>query len=237
MSLNDIYRFTLNNGQVIGVQEWDDGRWEQEGIDRDESYSLSGTDIIKTEWDDGRQEITTYRDSNNDGTYQKVSETYGSSQGDGGSKNSNTDSQDTDTVPSTTDNLLLTHNNARDLSENIALLYEAALDRMPDISGLNYWIDRAETGVSIVQIANSFINSNEFQEKYDASTDEAFLSQLYANVLDRAPDASGQDYWLGKMNQGMSQAEVLNSFAVSEENQSNSDWLSSMQETDIGWIL
>ncbi|MDR5900443.1 DUF4214 domain-containing protein [Halomonas vilamensis] len=126
---------------------------------------------------------------------------------------------------------------SKNLAENIALLYEAALDRMPDIGGLNYWIEQAAAGLSTAQIANSFIDSREFQERYDASTDEAFLFQLYANVLDRAPDASGQDYWIDKMNQGMSQAEVLNHFAISEENQTNASWLSGLQETDNGWVV
>tara|TARA_R110000751_G_scaffold297742_1_gene407404 strand:- start:119 stop:1222 length:1104 start_codon:yes stop_codon:yes gene_type:complete len=126
---------------------------------------------------------------------------------------------------------------SRSLAEHVTLLYEAGLDRMPDITGLNFWIEQAAAGVSTVEIADSFLNSLEFQERYDASTDESFLIQLYDNVLERTPDASGQDYWLEQMNQDMSQAEVLNHFAVSDENRANATWLPDIQETESGWII
>ncbi|MGM0983744.1 MAG: DUF4214 domain-containing protein [Pseudomonadota bacterium] len=123
------------------------------------------------------------------------------------------------------------------LAERVALLYEAALDRMPDISGLNYWIEKAAEGVSLTDISGYFIESTEFQEKYDASTDENFVDQLYLNVLDRMPDTPGKEYWLDKMSQGLSQAEVLNYFAISDENVANADWLSGLSESESGWIL
>lgn len=123
------------------------------------------------------------------------------------------------------------------LAEHVALLYSAALDRMPDISGLNYWIDKAAEGLSTVEISRYFIASDEFQEKYDVSSHEEFLDQLYLNVLDRTADAEGGAYWLDKMEQGMHQEEVLNYFAVSDENVNNSGWLAGLTETDNGWVL
>lgn len=126
---------------------------------------------------------------------------------------------------------------SQELAERVALLYEAALDRIPDISGLNYWIDRAGEGMSTREISGYFIESTEFQSKYDVSTQEEFLDRLYLNVLDRTADEVGKEYWLDKMSEGMPQEETLNYFATSDENISNASWLSGLSETDSGWVL
>ncbi len=71
----DLYRFDIRDGLVVGVQEWDDGRWKNERIDADEAYTLDGRDVLKTEWEHGYNEITRYSDPENDGLYVEVSET------------------------------------------------------------------------------------------------------------------------------------------------------------------
>ena len=72
----DLYRFDIVNGQITGVQEFDDGRWKNEGIDRDESYTLSGGDVQKREYDDGYLELTIYRDSDGDGVFSELRKSY-----------------------------------------------------------------------------------------------------------------------------------------------------------------
>jgi len=76
MSDTDYLRFTIEGSTVVAVEEFDDGRWEAEEIDSDESYSINGNTIIKTEYDDGRQEFTTYSDENGDGIYSEISKSY-----------------------------------------------------------------------------------------------------------------------------------------------------------------
>jgi hypothetical protein len=99
-------------------------------------------------------------------------------------------------------------------------LYQAAFGRTPDITGLGYWIAQADKGLSQHDIANSFVTSGEFNTLYGAAaSDGAFLTALYQNVLHRAPDQGGQDYWLGQMQHGMAHAEVLMAFSESTENQ------------------
>lgn len=71
---DDFYRFTLVNGQVVSLEERDDGRWQTEAPDQDESYHASGDLIIKTEREDNAVEMTTYADTNHDGIYQEISE-------------------------------------------------------------------------------------------------------------------------------------------------------------------
>lgn len=73
--IGDVYRFEIREGLVVGVQEWDDGRWENERIEADETYTLDGRDVLKTEYERGYTEITRYTDPENDGSYVEVSET------------------------------------------------------------------------------------------------------------------------------------------------------------------
>ena len=42
-------------------------------------------------------------------------------------------------------------------------LYEAALDRLPDQGGLNFWIDALQDGLSLSVLAGAFVASAEFQ--------------------------------------------------------------------------
>lgn len=124
----------------------------------------------------------------------------------------------------------------RETVAKIALLYEAALDRVPDIDGLNYWAE-ASQALSFDDISARFIDSDEFRHSVDASSDDAFVNQLYLNVLDRPADASGEAYWLGQIADGMAQSEVLSRFADSDENRADADWLAGLEQTDDGWVI
>jgi hypothetical protein len=75
MSSSDLLRFNIQDGQVISVFEFDDGVWERESIDFDETYTMSGNDVIKTEQDGDHEEVTTFSDPDGDGTYRVVAKT------------------------------------------------------------------------------------------------------------------------------------------------------------------
>jgi hypothetical protein len=75
-------------------------------------------------------------------------------------------------------------------------LYEAYFLRPADTDGFNYWIDRYRDGASLVEIAEWFAESEEFQNRYGTLDFGAFLDQLYIDVLGREPDESGKSYWL-----------------------------------------
>jgi hypothetical protein len=122
----------------------------------------------------------------------------------------------------------------------IARLYQAAFDRIPDLPGLNYWVDQWESEqLSIGEIADGFYMSNEFTASYGNLDDSAYLTQLYANVLDRSPDQGGFDYWMDRLDDGMTRPGVLVSFSESLENKINTELqLSGLVETTPGeWIL
>jgi hypothetical protein len=98
-------------------------------------------------------------------------------------------------------------------------LYQAAFNRTPDKVGLGYWINSMDQGHSLMDVAASFINSAEFAEKYGANPSDAqYVEALYQNVLHRAPDATGYDFWLHAL-QIAPRAEVLVNFSESPENQ------------------
>jgi hypothetical protein len=100
-------------------------------------------------------------------------------------------------------------------------LYQAAFDRKPDEGGLGYWIKQKDAGVSLADIAKGFMQSAEFAGLYGAKpTDEQFVTNLYANVLHRAPDQPGHDYWMSVLGQhGDARADFLTAFSESAENQ------------------
>ncbi|WP_336490124.1 DUF4214 domain-containing protein [Methylobacterium nigriterrae] len=99
-------------------------------------------------------------------------------------------------------------------------LYQAALHRTPDTSGLSWHVNRLDHGVSLHDTAANFIASPEFTQLYGASTsNQAFVTALYANVLGRAPDAVGNAYWLQHLAEGsFDRPTVLMGFSESPEN-------------------
>lgn len=123
----------------------------------------------------------------------------------------------------------------------IALLYQGALGRTPDIAGLVAWQNLFATepasaqgadnftslaGTSVAglpDLAYGFTQSTEFQNKYGALTDAQFVTQLYANVLDRAPDQGGLDAWTGFLGQGHTREWVLVGFVESAEAYHNAE--------------
>ena len=106
----------------------------------------------------------------------------------------------------------------------VARLYQAALGRAPDEAGLAYWDYNLNTGGSLTSLATSFLSSAEFAARFPAAASDntAFVTQLYQNVLGRAPDSGGLSYWVGALTIGaMNRAGVLIGFSESAENQTN----------------
>lgn len=99
-------------------------------------------------------------------------------------------------------------------------LYEAVFGRPSDKTGMGYWIDRMEKGSSLLQVSKEFItNQPEFDKLYGANpSDGEFLIKLYANILDREPDAAGYAYWVGRIVDS-SREQILMEFSEGFENQ------------------
>lgn len=76
MSYGKNYKFTFLNDSVTQIFEQERNRWTLERIERDETWTVNGNQVINTEWDDGRYEYSIYEDANADGIYQQVYEGY-----------------------------------------------------------------------------------------------------------------------------------------------------------------
>lgn len=102
-------------------------------------------------------------------------------------------------------------------------VYQAAFDRKPDLAGLGYWINDLDHGSTLTQVAAGFFASPEFQALYGVNPNNTTLiNNFYQNVLHRAPDTDGFNYWFDQLSTGkISAAGALASFSEDAENQAN----------------
>ncbi len=96
-------------------------------------------------------------------------------------------------------------------------LYQAVLDRPPDLEGLLFHVGRIEAGFGIVDVAASFLWSPEFQTRFGGLTNEQLVSALYQVALGRAPDPEGFAFHLGQLEAGMPREEKIAQFVASPE--------------------
>ena len=99
-------------------------------------------------------------------------------------------------------------------------LYQAAFDRTPDDFGIGFWISRLDQGVSLTDVANAFVASDEFLAKYGSlSSNAGLVHEFYLNILHREPDATGQAFWRDVLDRHLATvADVLVKFSESPEN-------------------
>ncbi|MES2126752.1 MAG: DUF4214 domain-containing protein [Pseudomonadota bacterium] len=99
-------------------------------------------------------------------------------------------------------------------------VYQAAFDRKPDAAGLGFWIAQMDHGTSATSIAAGFMGSDEFKAMYGANPSSSdFVNKVYTNVLHRAPEPAGFDYWVKAIDGGFGRADVLALISESAENQ------------------
>jgi hypothetical protein len=99
-------------------------------------------------------------------------------------------------------------------------MYQAAFNRTPDLGGVGFWLNQLDHGLSLTSMAQFFLDSPENVKTYGSLDDTAFVTQMYANVLHRTPDAQGLQFYLdGFAAHAFSRAQVLQGFSESAENQ------------------
>ena len=110
-------------------------------------------------------------------------------------------------------------------ADDVYRLYRAIFDRDPDVGGFEVWTDAlASTRWGFPQVVNYFMASPEFQSTYGAATsDAAFVTLLYQNVLGREPDPGGLVVWLVLLEEGVSRNAVVTGFMASPEFVANSE--------------
>lgn len=99
-------------------------------------------------------------------------------------------------------------------------LYQAAFGRVPDTEGLGFWMRNADNGMTLAETSMYFSSSDEFKKLYGtAPTVEGVVTQLYQNVLHRAPEKGGFDFWVSVLQRDFNLLdEVLAAFSESPEN-------------------
>ena len=94
--------------------------------------------------------------------------------------------------------------------ENVTKLYVATFERAPDSVGLSYWSGDGISSngsvtalTSVEEIAQSFFDQTETQARYpEGTTTSVFVTSVYNNLFDRAPDSAGLDYWVNELDSG-----------------------------------
>jgi hypothetical protein len=97
----------------------------------------------------------------------------------------------------------MTTEDVTQLSKDITQLYISILNRAPDSNGLSYWVGEAKAGMTVADIAKSFFDQTETRTMYpNYLTDTDFVTKVYNNVLNRAPDSGGLKYWVERLDSG-----------------------------------
>ena len=95
-------------------------------------------------------------------------------------------------------------------------LYTKCLGRDPEQGGLKYWAlaltNREVTGA---YAGKFFFESEEYVGKNTSNED--FVTALYRTFVDREPDQGGYNFWVGKLNDGISRSDVLRAFVMCPE--------------------
>ena len=86
---------------------------------------------------------------------------------------------------------------------------------------MQYWFGKLQSGVTLSDIAQNFIDSFEYGSKNGASLSVIdFISSLYLNVLEREPDPEGERYWISSHESGwLTRADIAASVVQSAEAQ------------------
>lgn len=123
----------------------------------------------------------------------------------------------------------------RPLDDAVDRLYQAAFGRDADDEGRSFWIKERARGRSPHSLAAAFLGSPEGDERFAGTSIPEFVEKLYQNVLGRAADESGRDFWVGQIAGGRARSDVLLAFSESAENVARTT-TSPPQSSRHGWL-
>lgn len=105
--------------------------------------------------------------------------------------------------------------------DQVIRLYLAYFLRMPDSSGLDYWIGQRMRGASLDAVSNALSGSPEFMSRYGQLSNRDFVKLVYRNVLNRSADAPGENFWTSELDRGVQRGQVMTGFSDSTEYRGN----------------
>lgn len=113
------------------------------------------------------------------------------------------------------------YGDAPDDAEFIRVLYLNVLDREPDTSGYQFWIEELRSGASRAAVLVSFANSpeNVAGSGTAAAVDGSGMEiiRLYRAAFGRFPDTGGASFWYGELIGGASIESIAQRFLDSPE--------------------
>ncbi len=94
-------------------------------------------------------------------------------------------------------------------------MYLDTLGRPADVGGKAYWADRMRNGLTVAEVAAQFYGSPEYLAN-EGNSYNAWLVDLYSELLYRSPDSGGLNYWLAQVEE-KGTSSVAGSFYQSQE--------------------
>ena len=102
------------------------------------------------------------------------------------------------------------------IGEFVDRLYSTCLNRKPDASGRNTWIELLFSGSRTgSEVAYGFVFSAEFMGLNLCN--DCYVDRLYEAFMGRSSDPQGKSTWVNLLNSGASREYVFNGFALSAE--------------------
>jgi hypothetical protein len=105
-------------------------------------------------------------------------------------------------------------------SNVVRSLYSNILGRAPDATGFSSWVNALQHGVAPEAVEASFYGSAEFFID-SGNTASGFVTAIYENLLNRAPDSAGFNNWVMAINNGEAPVQVALAFTTSLERRVN----------------
>lgn len=113
-------------------------------------------------------------------------------------------------------------------------LYEGILGRDADLQGAKAFTSLVDSGTSLTDIADQFLNSAEF----GGANTTTHINDLYTSLLGRDADTAGSDSWVAVLANGGTLADVAGGIAVSAEaqalDQSNGTFVNELYTSVLG---
>jgi len=94
-------------------------------------------------------------------------------------------------------------------------MYLDTLGRTPDAGGRAYWINQLRDGMSVARMAALFYGSPEYIAQEGNQLDR-WITDLYAELLNRQPDGGGLEYWLSETGRTTSGSVALRFYQSDE---------------------
>ncbi len=120
-------------------------------------------------------------------------------------------------APTTSDlDIYIEDNSTGQIRSFVTRLYEIALNREPEESGLNDWTNKLKSGeAAAVNVVQGVLCSQEYLNK--GKTNGEVVNDCYQAMLGRAADEAGYSDWVSRLDNGMSVEAIFAGFVGSEE--------------------